>query len=117
MMKRGPGSGLRSVRPGGWLAAKRARSDTCCSRGEYLDHLYVLPGWQRRGVGLALLGKAKALGPKQVRVSTFRRNAGARAFYEIFMRWAIAAAATKKMSRTCRKMSRTCSMYGNGPGR
>jgi GNAT superfamily N-acetyltransferase len=51
-------------------------------RGEYLDHLYVLPGWQRRGVGLALLNQAKALSPKRISLSTFQRNSNARRFYE-----------------------------------
>jgi ribosomal protein S18 acetylase RimI-like enzyme len=50
--------------------------------GENLDHLYVRPDWQRRGVGLSLLNKAKALNPRRLELSTFQRNANARAFYE-----------------------------------
>jgi GNAT superfamily N-acetyltransferase len=50
--------------------------------GEMLDHLYVRPGWQRRGVGLALLDKAKTLSPQRLVLWTFQRNANARAFYE-----------------------------------
>jgi GNAT superfamily N-acetyltransferase len=50
--------------------------------GEHLDHLYVGPSWQRRGVGLSLLNKAKALSPRRLGLWTFQRNANARAFYE-----------------------------------
>lgn len=49
--------------------------------GKDLDHLYVRPGWQRRGIGLSLLDKAKTLSSHLV-LSTFQRNANARAFYE-----------------------------------
>jgi ribosomal protein S18 acetylase RimI-like enzyme len=50
--------------------------------GERLDHLYVRPGWQRRGVGLSLLSKAEALSPRHLELWTFQRNSNARAFYE-----------------------------------
>jgi len=50
--------------------------------GEDVDHLYVRPGWQRRGIGLTLLNKAKALSPQRLELWTFQRNSGARAFYE-----------------------------------
>jgi GNAT superfamily N-acetyltransferase len=50
--------------------------------GENLDHLYVRPGWQRHGVGLSLLNKAKALSPRRLVLWTFQRNANSRAFYE-----------------------------------
>ena len=50
--------------------------------GEGLDHLYVRPGWQRRGIGLALLTQARALSPRRLTLWTFQRNAPARAFYE-----------------------------------
>jgi GNAT superfamily N-acetyltransferase len=50
--------------------------------GENLDHLYVRPGWQRRGVGLSLLNKAKAMSPQRLELWTFQRNSNARAFYE-----------------------------------
>ena len=51
-------------------------------KGEYLDHLYVLPRWQGRGLGSALLDKAKSLGPARLLLWTFQRNGKARAFYE-----------------------------------
>lgn len=47
-----------------------------------LDHLYVLPGWQRRGIGSRLLNHAKALSPRRLQLYAFQRNIGARAFYE-----------------------------------
>lgn len=50
--------------------------------GENLDHLYVRPDWQRRGVGSSLLNKAKTLSPSRLELWTFQRNTNARAFYE-----------------------------------
>lgn len=50
-------------------------------REGWIDHLYVVPSSQRRGVGTALLNSAKS----QFRVLslwTFQRNAFARSFYE-----------------------------------
>jgi GNAT superfamily N-acetyltransferase len=46
------------------------------------DDLYVRPGWQRRGVGLCLFNKAKALSPRRLELWAFQRNTNARAFYE-----------------------------------
>jgi GNAT superfamily N-acetyltransferase len=51
-------------------------------RGADLEHLYVAPGCQGRGVGGALLSKSKALSPGRLRLYAFARNARARAFYE-----------------------------------
>jgi GNAT superfamily N-acetyltransferase len=51
-------------------------------RDEDLEHLYVLPRCQGRGVGGVLLGKAKELSPARLRLYAFQRNARARAFYE-----------------------------------
>jgi GNAT superfamily N-acetyltransferase len=47
-----------------------------------LDDVYVVPDWQGRGVGSALLATAKSLSPRRLELSTFQRNARARAFYE-----------------------------------
>ena len=47
-----------------------------------LDDLYVLPDWQGRGVGSALLATAKSLSPQRLELSTFQQNMRARAFYE-----------------------------------
>ncbi|HUY99670.1 MAG TPA: GNAT family N-acetyltransferase [Thermomicrobiaceae bacterium] len=71
-------------RPAAWWVALREGQVVgyMLIDGESLDHLYVRPGWQRRGVGLALLEKAKALSPRRLELWTFQRNANARAFYE-----------------------------------
>jgi GNAT superfamily N-acetyltransferase len=50
--------------------------------GYRLEDLYVLPDWQGRGVGSALLATAKSQSPQRLELSTFQRNARARAFYE-----------------------------------
>jgi len=50
--------------------------------GEDLDHLYVRPCWQRRGIGSSLLAKAKALSQRRFELWTFQRSGNARAFYE-----------------------------------
>ena len=49
---------------------------------DILDHLYVAPDHQGRGVGSMLLAKAKALRPNGLRLYAFQRNRRARAFYE-----------------------------------
>ena len=46
-----------------------------------LNHLYVEPGEQRRGIGTALLEQAKGRLPSGFRLWTFQRNEGARRFY------------------------------------
>ncbi len=48
----------------------------------HLDHLYLLPGYYRRGIGSRLLDKAKALSGGKILLYAFQRNARARAFYE-----------------------------------
>lgn len=50
-------------------------------RPGWIDHLYVLPGQQGRGVGTALLEVAKA-DARELELWTFQRNTGARRFYE-----------------------------------
>jgi GNAT superfamily N-acetyltransferase len=50
--------------------------------GDSLRDLYVRPDWQGRGIGRALLDKAKALNSRRLTLWTFERNANARAFYE-----------------------------------
>ena len=48
----------------------------------HVDHLYVEPAAQRRGVGTALIEHARALFPGGLTLFTHQRNARARAFYE-----------------------------------
>ena len=50
--------------------------------GENLDHLYVRPEWQRHGIGLSLLNKAKQLSPHRRELWSLQRNFNARGFYE-----------------------------------
>jgi len=71
-------------RPRAWWVIRRDGSAAAYMRidGEDLDHLYVLPRWQRHGLGSALLDKAKTLSPGRLLLWTFQRNAKARAFYE-----------------------------------
>ena len=51
-------------------------------RGADLDHLYVAPEYQGRGVGGMLLSKAKELSPEGLELYAFQRHRRARAFYE-----------------------------------
>jgi ribosomal protein S18 acetylase RimI-like enzyme len=48
----------------------------------WIRHLAVFPEHQRRGVGTALLHRARERSPVELRLFTFQRNAPARAFYE-----------------------------------
>lgn len=52
------------------------------SHGDHLEHLYVHPDHQGRGIGTALLERAKARMPGGFRLWVFQANAGARGFYE-----------------------------------
>jgi GNAT superfamily N-acetyltransferase len=49
---------------------------------EVLERLYVEPSEQGRGIGTALLDKAKALRPDGLVLWVFQKNTGARRFYE-----------------------------------
>ena len=50
--------------------------------GDLLEHLYVHPDLQGRGIGSELLERAKARMPDGFRLWVFQTNAGARRFYE-----------------------------------
>lgn len=50
--------------------------------GHTLEQLYVLPGYQGRGIGTALLNIAMHAAGNQIELWTFQRNSGARSFYE-----------------------------------
>jgi GNAT superfamily N-acetyltransferase len=47
-----------------------------------IEKLYVEPGEQGRGIGAALLDKAKELRPEGLALWVFQKNTGARRFYE-----------------------------------
>ena len=49
---------------------------------DWVDQLYVLPSWQRHGVGSALLDVAKRARPEGLQLWTFVSNTPARRFYE-----------------------------------
>jgi GNAT superfamily N-acetyltransferase len=48
----------------------------------WIDQLYVLPGYEARGIGTQLLQLAHADLGRPIRLYTFQANAGARRFYE-----------------------------------
>lgn len=50
--------------------------------GTHLDHLYLMPGHYRRGIGSLLLDKAKELSSQKLTLYAFAVNKRARAFYE-----------------------------------
>ena len=54
------------------------------SRGglDFLQHIYVAPECQRRGVGTELIERAKERRPSGFRLWVFQENVGARRFYE-----------------------------------
>jgi len=49
---------------------------------DFIDQLYIHPGYQRRGIGQALLNLARQRSPDHVWLYTLQINIGARAFYE-----------------------------------
>lgn len=66
-----------------WVAEGQGRVvGFAALHGELLEHLYVAPGDQGRGVGTALLERARRASPGRLELWTFQRNARARAFYE-----------------------------------
>jgi GNAT superfamily N-acetyltransferase len=76
---------------GGWIAARheiwliedggRDVGFAGLSEG-WLDHLYIDPDAQGRGLGSRLLQHVKTLQPEGFRLWVFQKNAGARRFYE-----------------------------------
>jgi len=70
--------------PGAWWIARYSGSVAgyMLLEGQGLEHLYVHPVWQGRGIGAALLNHAKASSERRIVLWTFQRNARARQFYE-----------------------------------
>jgi ribosomal protein S18 acetylase RimI-like enzyme len=52
----------------------------CAFRTDWVDHLYILPKYARRGIGRALVDKAQAAHPR-LQLWVFQRNEAAAAFY------------------------------------
>lgn len=66
-----------------WLASDREQIlGLLALRDDLIDQLFVAVDEQRRGVGSALLVKARERSPDQLRAYTFQKNGPARAFYE-----------------------------------
>lgn len=66
-----------------WVAREAKRIvGMMALNGSHLDHLYLLPGHYRRGIGSCLLKKAKALRPGKITLYAFAKNTRACAFYE-----------------------------------
>lgn len=66
-----------------WVAEEDGRVIAYATlEGSHLDSLDVLPEWQGRGVGAALLERAKALRPDGLELWVFQRSEEARRFYE-----------------------------------
>jgi GNAT superfamily N-acetyltransferase len=49
---------------------------------DFIDQLYVAPGWTGRGIGSRLVALAKVRRPGGLDLYTFQVNSGARRFYE-----------------------------------
>jgi GNAT superfamily N-acetyltransferase len=66
-----------------WVAEAEDRIDGFATlRQDMLDHLYVHPNMDGRGIGTQLLEWAAARRPDGLRLWVFQKNEGARRFYE-----------------------------------
>jgi ribosomal protein S18 acetylase RimI-like enzyme len=66
-----------------WLAEKKRRLvGFLAIQGSYVDRLYVLPNFQRVGVGTALIEHAMTLSPRGLELHTHQKNTAAHNFYE-----------------------------------
>jgi ribosomal protein S18 acetylase RimI-like enzyme len=74
------GACIQSVPPMGGLEDGKLVGFIAFREG-WVDHLYILPSSQRRGIGAALLKTAQQR-IQELSLWTFQRNAAARRFYE-----------------------------------
>lgn len=66
-----------------WVAEVAGRVvGVAALEGEYLEQLYIFPGYQGTGIGGALFAKAKEIRPDGFSFYVFQRNERACAFYE-----------------------------------
>jgi ribosomal protein S18 acetylase RimI-like enzyme len=66
-----------------WVAAANGKIAGFAALSEdWLEHLYVSPSEQGRGIGSDLLSMAKQQRPRGLRLYVFQLNVGARRFYE-----------------------------------
>jgi GNAT superfamily N-acetyltransferase len=52
-------------------------------RPGWVDHLYLKPGYYRRGIGSLFITIAKSHQPSGLKLYAFQKNVRARAFYEV----------------------------------
>ena len=64
-----------------WVADENGVAGFIAFREGWIEHLYIHPAYQRRGLGRALLAQAKARFA-ELQLWTFQRNHRAIAFYE-----------------------------------
>ena len=66
-----------------WVADEDGRAvGFAALAGNTLEHLYVHPAEQGKGIGATLLARAKKQSPAGLRLWVFQRNERARRFYE-----------------------------------
>ena len=66
-----------------WVAAEGKQIvGMMALKDRHIDHLYLLPGHYRRGIGSRFVDKAKTLNPDKLTLYAFQMNKRARAFYE-----------------------------------
>ena len=65
-----------------WVAEQDGLLGFMALQPGWIDQLYLRPGFWRRGIGSALMARAKALHPTGLHLYCFQCNARARAFYE-----------------------------------
>jgi ribosomal protein S18 acetylase RimI-like enzyme len=65
-----------------WVAEEQQKVvGFCAFNREWVEHLYLLPGYTRRGIGQALLAKAKEKA-EELQLWVFQANVDAISFYE-----------------------------------